>query len=103
MTERYPDRLCRSVPAFRIQGEDRAAYRRCEIRNMGFNRRKMRAQRAAGAEKEAGREARDLAQVVIYRSGPHKLRSRSARKTLLYRLAIHCRPLDVTLRYLIAA
>ena len=44
-----------------------------------------------------------LAQVVIYRSGPRKLRSRSARKTLLYRLAIHCRPLDVTLRYLIAA
>ena len=70
---------------------------------MGFNRRKMEAQRAAAAEKKAAAKRATEAQVVIYRSGPHKLRSRSARNTLLYRLAIHCRPLDVTLRYLIAA
>ena len=32
------------------------------------------------------------------RCGPYKLRSRSALKILLYRLAIHCRPGDVMLR-----
>ena len=38
----------------------------------------------------------------LYVCGPDKLTSRSARKTLLCRLAIHWRPLEVTLRYLIA-
>ena len=30
--------------------------------------------------------------------GPDKLSSRSARNKLLYKLSIHCLPLDVTLR-----
>ena len=34
----------------------------------------------------------------VQRCGPLRLSSRSARKILLYRVAIHCRPLDVTLR-----
>src|SRR5436305_1202485 len=37
-----------------------------------------------------------------YLCGPERLTSRSARKTLLWRFAIHCRPLDVTLRYRMA-
>jgi hypothetical protein len=41
--------------------------------------------------------------LIFYLCGPDRFNSRSARNTLLCRLAIHCRPLEVTLRYPIAS
>jgi hypothetical protein len=35
---------------------------------------------------------------TFYLCGPDRFTSRSTRKTLLWRFAIHCRPLEVTLR-----